>query len=434
MKKNVLLIAPTNRERTSLPPIAKSLDINVIWDDFAGDYFDDFLETQDSNGNVLDIVKLIEETIAGHQSDNLAGVTSGVGYPGMSVVAIIAERIKLKGPQPQAIMLCEHKYLSRLAQADFVPDATPWFTLIDPKNPELPEKDRYPLFMKPVKSCMSMNAFVIENEAELRERLGGALLPRRFFLPFDDMVKTYSNLAMSCGYLLLEELLSGHQVSLEGYVYNGEPVVMGILDAVMFDHTFSFKRFQYPSQLPPRVQQHMIDIAVRFMRGIQYDNAMFNMEMMWKPDTDRVSIIEVNPKIASQFPDLFEKVDGVSTYRSMLQIAIGDDPQFPRGQGKFAVAGSCVLRIFEDKKLLANPTPADLAKVKEKYPDALISLTVSEGKNLSDVSQDTASYRYGLVNIGAASIEALEQKFEEIKKMLPFEFAPVARPQPAAKE
>ena len=41
---------------------------------------------------------------------------------------------------------------------------------------------------------------------------------------------------------------------------------------------------------------------------------MFNIEMMYDAATDRIGIIEINPRMASQFADLYEKVDGTNSY------------------------------------------------------------------------------------------------------------------------
>jgi biotin carboxylase len=422
--KNVLFIAPTTREHVALPKIADELGIKLIWDDFVGDYFDDFLEKDAKKENTLDIVALIEQTIEKYKNQKLSGVISAVGYPGMSAVAVIAERLGLPGPKPKAIMRCEHKYYSRLAQREIVPEATPAFHLIDPRDKSTLENVKdLPVFLKPVKSSMSMNAFQIHSREELIERAAIAGMPERFTKPFDDMTKAYTDLDLSCDYLIVEDLLKGRQVSLEGFVYGGKPVIMGIVDGEMVPDTLSFNRWLYPSRLPPHVLDQMESIATRFFKGIEYDSAMFNMELIWDEEADHVFIIEVNPKIASQFPDLFEKVDGTSSYKAMLEIAVGTAPTFTRRKGEFKVAASCVLRSFEDKKVVRKPTKEDVAAVRKKYPDALVSIIATEGKNLSEQTQDTFTYRYGLINIGAQSVEELEGKNEDCKSLLNFEFA-----------
>lgn len=423
--RNVLFIAPTSREHRVLPQIAAELDINLIWDDFAGDYFDDFLQQDAVKENTLDIVALIEETIDKHSKTKLDGVTSAVGYPGMSAVAVIAQRLGLPGPHPSVIMRCEHKYYSRLAQQSIVPEATPRFHLVRPNDESsLAQVTEFPSFLKPIKSCMSMNAFAIESAKELREKAPSAVMPERFTEPFDQMCKAYTNLELSCRDLLVEDRLKGRQVSLEGYVQNGKPVVMGIVDGEMLPGTLSFTRWLYPSRLPKRALDRMVEVAERFFAGIGYDNAMFNMELFWDESQDKVSIIEVNPKIASQFPDLFEKVDGVNGYKILLQIAVGDKAEFKRGSGNFKLAASCVLRSMEDRKVLRKPTQEDINQVVRKYPDALINVIATEGKNLSEQSQDTSTFRYGLINIGANSIDELESKNKECADMLRYEFGP----------
>ena len=426
--QKLALIAPTNRERRALPKLAQELGLELIWDDFAGDYFDDFRE-QGAASEPMDIVALIEQAAKTYLQENLAGITSAVGYPGMSVVSVLATQLELPGPSPQAIILCEHKYYSRVAQQQHVPEATPKFWLVDPNNAAQALPDlTFPLFLKPVKSCMSMNAYVIDSEAEFIDKSSRALLPKRFFQPFDDILSTYTDLELSSGYLIAEELLHGKQVSLEGYVFNGEVTVMGIIDAVFFPGSISFSRFQYPSKLPQAVLARMEDIARRFFTGMKYDNAMFNMELMYNEETDDIKIIEINPKIASQFPDFFERVDGTSSYRVLLEIAAGRKPTFTHRAGDFKVAASCVLRIFEDQKVLKRPTAAQIAHVEELYPTTHVQIYASEGKYLSEQIQDSASFRYGLVNLGAQSEEELLQRFEHCKQLLPFEFEPVREP------
>lgn len=421
--KNVLFIAPTGREYRLLPPIADKLGINLIWDDFAGAYFDDFLERGVSKQGTLDIVELIEQTIENYRHADLAGVATAVGYPGMSALAIIADRLGLPGPTPAAVMQCEHKYYGRLAHQKFAPHATPLFQLVDPSHPSsIRSHLGYPLFLKPVKSCTSMHAYRVDNEEELRVRAQQAIMPERFTKPFDDMARTYSHLRLRSDYLIAEELLKGFQVSLEGFVFAGQPIVMGILDGEMIEGTLSFNRWRYPSRLPHSVQQRMQEIAVQFFDRLGYDNAMFNMELIWDPETDRITIIEVNPKIASQFPDLIEKVDGVSSYQTLLQIAVGETPSFRSGGGEFKIAASCVLRSFKDQRVVRVPDTTELAAVNERFPDARMFVLATAGKNLSELTQDTFSYRYGLINIGAQSEDEMHWKLETIKRMLTFEF------------
>jgi hypothetical protein len=134
----------------------------------------------------------------------------------------------------------------------------------------------------------------------------------------------------------------------------------------------------------------------------------------------------VNPKLASQFPDLFFKVDGHSSWTVLLQLAMGEQPVFARKQGSFRMAASCVLRTFEDRRVLCVPSEESLRELGSEYPDALIEIYATPGLNLSDQMQDSHSFRYGLVNIGAGSERELEAKFARIQSRLDFQFASAA--------
>jgi len=144
---------------------------------------------------------------------------------------------------------------------------------------------------------------------------------------------------------------------------------------------------------------------------------------MYDQATDEIGIIEVNPKIASQFADLFEKVDGKSSYYPLLQIALGEKPDVPRKQGAFKVAASCVLRAFENRRVVSIPSQKQIDELLLRFPDARVEITASPGKLLSDVMQDGKSFRYCVINIGANSREDLKDKLEICESILDFQFA-----------
>ncbi len=343
----------------------------------------------------------------------------------MSAASIIAQRLGLPGPSPQSVMCCEHKYYSRVAQNRLVPHAVPSFQLLDSGDAETTTGiTTFPVFLKPVKSCMSINAHRVYDKDQLRDIAKSSLLPDGFIRPFNDMLRAYTNYPMHASYLMVESLLEGFQVSLEGYVFNGRVHVMGILDAIMFPGTISFKRFQYPSRLNDDVQERMKNIAQCLLTGIGYDSALFNIEMFYDECTDRIHIIEVNPKIASQFSDLFMKVDGQSSYSALLQVAANEEPACKRREGDFKMSASCVLRTFSDRSVLEIPSNERIRELVSQYPDAVIEIHAFPGKNLSDQMQDAQSFRYGLINIGADSEGELERKFAQIKSCLDFRFAP----------
>jgi biotin carboxylase len=158
------------------------------------------------------------------------------------------------------------------------------------------------------------------------------------------------------------------------------------------------------------------------MRGIGYNNGFFNMEFKYDPAIDWIGIIEVNPRLCGQFADLYEKVDGFNTFELLLALLNGDRPEVTKKLGQFTNAASCVLRRFSDAQVIQIPSQKQLNEIANRFAGMRIEVMAQEGERLSDLKQDTASYRYCIFNIGGASHADLMQKKEAIETELQFTF------------
>src|SRR3954454_24157031 len=101
------------------------------------------------------------------------------------------------------------------------------------------------LFAKPVSGRVLRNAYRIDGPSEL-SKLHEA----------DRYTNRYAEIAAIAGGdparvhgFIGEELLSGDEVTLEGYVHRSSVVTIGVTDSVKYEGTFSFERFDYPSRL-----------------------------------------------------------------------------------------------------------------------------------------------------------------------------------------
>ena len=127
--------------------------------------------------------------------------------------------------------------------------------------------------------------------------------------------------------------------------------------------------------------------------------------------------------MAGQFSDLYERVDGKSSFAVQLALATGQPVHWPRGSGADRVAASFVMRRFTDARVLKVPQAAELAAVAREVPGALIKILCAPGERLSDHDQDVGSYRYCIVNLAAPSRELLHARYAVIEKLLQFRFA-----------
>jgi biotin carboxylase len=429
--QTILVICPTHRDHRELPLLSPP-GISYLFHDYASTSLEDLICRVDgAECLAADPLVEIDAILAKVADVKLAAVISTDDYPGSALAAVIAERLGLPGPSPEVMLVCQHKYLARAAQAQLAAEAVPPFSLIDvAAGASLPDDLHFPLFVKPVKSFFSIGAERVDCAAEL-----AALLPRwasldQFFLPLDRMLERYAGATIGTKRLIAEGLLKGEQVTVEGYVYGGKAGIFGVVDSVMFPGTLVFSRFDYPSSLPNDVQARMGEMAARVMEGIGFDNGLFNIEMMYDAGAERVSIIEINPRMASQFADLYEKVDGTSSYTVLLDIAQGRTPHFTRRQGRYGFAASMVMRSFEDQIVAALPSEADIARLALVYPDIRVELHGVVGRKLSAELQDGRSYRYGIVNLGGRDRADVLARYDACRARLGIVLQPLANTPP----
>ena len=365
---------------------------------------------------------VIKEVVDVCKQNQIEAILATKDYPESVFASIIAQKMGFIAPGPRAVLTCQHKYYARCRQKELVPEATPKFELADFKQKEQRMGLSYPFFIKPVKSFFSVYADCIPDHTALHNYLQTSQMPDEFLHQFNWFIKKYTDFQKDVCYALAEEYLTGAQVTLEGLMYDGTFLFLGIVDSIMFSGTICFQRFEYPSSLPEKVQKRMAAIARTVMTGIGFDNGAFNIEFMYNPEYDTVHIIEINSRMDSQAADLLEKVDGTNTYEHLLRLVTGQQPIIKKNQGIHNVAASFVLRTFKDAHVVSVPTAHDVARVKELFPDARIDILTRPGTKLSDTFQDGKSYRYGLIHLGGADRVDLFEKFEYVRKQLTFSF------------
>jgi biotin carboxylase len=282
--------------------------------DWQGRFEIEYAEPSDADCRAdLDSLAYIAQTT---RAGGFDGVFSSSDYPGATIASAIAHESGLIGPDPRLILEASHKLASRAKQQRCVPEATPGFCLLDPDRLE-PPSIGFPCFVKPIKGAFSMFARRVDSMAELRAHLHRPEVNefRHGFLDiFNDLWRHYGGEGADGRCFIAEELLTGQQVTVEGFVFDAAPVVIGVVDSEFHPGTTSFSRFVYPSALPAAIQPRMADVASRCITGLGLKRCFFNIEMIWD-GAERVSIIEVNPRICGQFGDLYAKVDGRNARR-----------------------------------------------------------------------------------------------------------------------
>ena len=319
------------------------------------------------------------------------------------LAALLAERRGLPGPSTAALIACQHKVRSRELQRSVAAEAVPGFAVPDGTRnfrPPFPP----PWFAKPVVGRLSQGVRRLDGPAELE------LLPET-----DGYGSSYADIAELAGLprsavrgYVVEELVAGMEVTLEGYVFAGRVYVIGITDSVKYPGTNSFERFEYPSALPPQRQGELAELTRRVLPALGFDGGFFNVEFL-VPEQGPATIIEVNGRIASQFSPLVRAVHGRSTYDALFALACGADPAWPE-RPPAGVAISYVLRTFSDAFVDAVPEPQEG-----------VEILVRPGLRLSQQGlNDVESYRLAIVYEAAETRGEALRRCRERATALPF--------------
>jgi biotin carboxylase len=374
----------------------------------------------------LDIIAHIEQESDRH-AGRISGVMSSSDYPGAIAAAVIAERLGLRGPKASSVLLASHKYMSRVAQARATPHAVPGFALVDPHQ-FIPPEIGFPCFVKPVKGSFSHYARRVDDVRELETFVCRAEVKEyleQYLFMFERLLRRYADSPIGCRHFIAEQILSGEQITVEGFVWRGEVTVLGVVDTV-FHESGSFLRFDYPSRLPEQVQAGLRDIASGAVLALGLDDTMFNVEMMYDPTLNKMSIVEVNPRMAGQFADLYEKVDGVNGYHVALALACGERPVVRHGSGRFRAAASFPFRVYEPTRVVNAPRPERVREVERAHPGALIWVEYATGDELTDLAgEDGRSLRYAVFNLGGDDHDDLEETKRRIHSELEIELAAI---------
>lgn len=347
-------------------------------------------------------------------------------FPESTIQPILAQRLGVPSASLEAVLKCEHKHWSRVEQKKVVPEHVPRFVRFHPfdADPRAQIDIPYPFWMKPVKSFASHLGFKVDNDASFERALNETRKHvKRLSEPFDRVLERV-DLPLEVGevgqvYCLAEEIIGGHQCTLEGCRSGGETFVLGVVDSIRVAGGSSFQRYQYPSGLPAGVQARMRKVAQKVVEQLEYDDACFNVEFFWSEPDDRLWLLEINPRIALHHADLFEKVDGYSNYEMAVEVGLGRAPTMARGEREFACAATCFVRELEDAVVTRVPSEQTVREIEERIPGTRIELRVKEGQRLSDLAeQDAYSYALALVYVGGRDEEDLQQRYAQVVRDL----------------
>ena len=361
------------------------------------------------------------------------GVMGYWDFPVQTMVPLLCREFDLPGPSIEGVLRCEHKLWSRLEQRHAASEVVPAFHAVDPFADaplEALEFD-YPFWLKPIKGTDSSLSFLVENDqdaehalTQLRQDIGTFAEPFGYLLEQASLPEDIA--AYPAHTCLAEKPLAGEQCTVSGYVSDGKVTVYGIIDSLTYEDVSSFLCYRYPSQLPEDVQARMRQHSQQVMQQLEVDRMAFNIEFFYDDASDQLGLLEINPRISQSHGEMYDKVDGLPNHKVITDLALGRNPQLPRGQGQHRWAAKYFWRHFEDAIVTHVPDEDALKDIHDRYEGAIVQLNVSEGVQLSSLlEQDSYSYDLAHIYVGADRPDDLHTLFEKITKELEIGLQPV---------
>jgi biotin carboxylase len=392
---------------------------------FDEDGFDLFSFPSNARLVWFDMARFVDGLASKAKGKGWTGVTSNQEQFGALAAALLAERMGWPGTPVKAILACQHKLVARQILQRVAPEANVRFQLLEAEyGAPIPDGLNYPLFVKPVKAAFSVLAKRVNNHEELHQhtRFGRWELwvIRRLVEPFDRLARERLGPEVPSAHrMLLEEPVQAEQFNLDGYVFGGQTHAIGVVDAIMFPGTHAFMRHEAPSRLAPDVQVRALDVARQFLSEAGFTHGLFNMEFFYDAESDRMTVIEFNPRMASQYSDLYQRVLGIDMHAMALALAHGRDPaSVPRRAPSAGAAASFVYRAFDPSAIVSLPTGAQIKAFSAAFPDALVFPYPKSAGSIARDYKWLGSYRYGITHLGGRDAADLRKRCEEASALL----------------
>ena len=372
-----------------------------------------------SNARLMwfDLWRFVDQMVARYRG-RIDAVFSSNEQFGALAAALVAKRLGLPGADPEVLLCTQHKYEARLRLREFAPDLCPDFEQIRYTiTMQQARLLKYPLFAKPVKATFSVLARGCESAEDLIEHLRfkpwEKHVIKRLIEPHNQAMRRFPQFKFDSHHMIVEEVLQGRQLNVDGYVRDGAVYLLGITDEVMYPGTISFLRFMFPGSQDKALHELVSEATRRVVQGYGLTHGFFNLEFFVHPESGALKLIEVNPRLAAQLAQFYEWVLGVDTYELGFALAL-NRPLPARHVPRFGAAASFVWRSFDQSSCPRLPEREDLAWLAKEYPEARLELYPKSGNSLRRDLKWLGSHRWAVLNMPGRDEADLRARYERI--------------------
>lgn len=221
---------------------------------------------------------------------------------------------------------------------------SPWFVTVSSLEGLKEKMDglTYPCIMKPTDNAGSRGVTLVHSPHELLEAYSYSLRESR------------------SGNVIIEEYLSGHEVSVEMMMYKGEANVLAVTDKRTTGAPYFVETgHSQPSILPRTDLEKIHDLAKRAVKAVGIENGPAHVEIMDTPDGPRM--IELGARMGGDCitTHLVPLSTGIDMVKATIDISLGLQPditpKFHKGSAIcFVQAPEGILRHIDGLERASN--------------------------------------------------------------------------------
>jgi len=250
---------------------------------------------------------------------------------------------------------------------------TPWFFLIDHTKDLAAIKDTlcFPCIMKPTDNAGSRGVMLVEN----REALTGAY--------------EYSKNHSRCGSVIIEEYMTGHEVSVEVMAVNGTIHILAVTDKLTTGAPYFVEMGHcQPSQLPDEDLKKIADLAKRATNALGIKIGPAHVEIMLTKNGPKM--IEIGARMGGDCitSHLVPLSTGIDMTQATIAVATGQSPELKPRLSK----GSAIRYFDSPKGTITDISGVDEAKKIAGIKEIIFSKKVGDQICAVKSSIDRAGY------------------------------------------
>jgi len=310
-------------------------------------------------------------------------------------IAIVTNKLGLPGLSVDSAIKATHKGEMMKAFNNHQIEA-PWFYIID--NPEdfvsLKSKITFPCIIKPCDNSGSRGVIMAENAIDL------------------DTAFQYSLKYARNGGVIIEEFLSGNEVSVEAITVDGVTHVLAITDKITTGppHFVEIGHSQ-PSKLSEIDQIKIKDLAKRAIKSLGIINAPAHVEIMLTPKGPKM--IELGARLGGDniTTHLVPLSTGIDMVRAAIQLSVGQLPDIRQEFQK----NSAILYIKGSPGIISEISGIDEAKKVLGIKEVVLTKEIGDHVSTIQSSNDRIGYVIAQGDFARKAIRICEEAISFLK-------------------